>query len=622
MIKLTKLREDIRNVAIIAHVDHGKTTLVDELLKQSHTLNARTQLQERAMDSNALEQERGITILAKNTAVEYDGHRINILDTPGHADFGGEVERIMKMVDGVVLVVDAYEGTMPQTRFVLKKALAQHLTPIVVVNKIDKPSARPQEVVDEVLDLFIELGADEDQLEFPVVYASALNGTSSMSDDPADQEHTMNNVFDTILEHIPAPVDNSDEPLQFQVSLLDYNEFVGRIGIGRVFRGTIKVGDQVTLSKLDGSTKNFRVTKMFGFFGLERQEIQEAKAGDLIAMSGMEDIFVGETVTPIDHVEPLPLLHIDEPTLKMTFLVNNSPFAGREGKWVTSRKIEERLNQELQTDVSLRVVNTESPDKWEVSGRGELHLSILIETMRREGYELQVSRPQVIIKEIDGVQCEPFERVQIDTPEEYQGSIIQALSERKGEMLDMINEGNNQVRLVFLVPARGLLGFTTEFMSMTRGYGIMNHTFDQYKPYIRGVNIGGRNRGALVSADTGTATHYAIMYVEERGTIFIEPGTEVYEGMIVGQNSRENDITVNITRMKQQTNVRSSNKDSTVVIKAAKIMTLEESLEFLNDDEYMEVTPESIRVRKQELNKGMREKAAKKRKQAEMELEG
>ncbi len=513
MIKLTKLREDIRNVAIIAHVDHGKTTLVDELLKQSHTLNARTQLQERAMDSNALEQERGITILAKNTAVEYDGHRINILDTPGHADFGGEVERIMKMVDGVVLVVDAYEGTMPQTRFVLKKALAQHLTPIVVVNKIDKPSARPQEVVDEVLDLFIELGADEDQLEFPVVYASALNGTSSMSDDPADQEHTMSNVFDTILEHIPAPVDNSDEPLQFQVSLLDYNEFVGRIGIGRVFRGTIKVGDSVTLSKLDGTTKNFRVTKMFGFFGLERQEIQEAKAGDLIAMSGMEDIFVGETVTPSDAVEPLPLLHIDEPTLKMTFLVNNSPFAGREGKWVTSRKIEERLNQELQTDVSLRVENTDSPDKWIVSGRGELHLSILIETMRREGYELQVSRPEVIIKEVDGVMCEPFERVQIDTPEEYQGSIIQALSERKGEMLDMINEGAGQVRLVFLVPARGLLGFTTEFMSMTRGYGIMNHTFDQYLPAVKG-EIGGRHRGSLISMDSGQVTSYAMGYVQ------------------------------------------------------------------------------------------------------------
>lgn len=561
MIKLTKLREDIRNVAIIAHVDHGKTTLVDELLKQSQTLDARKELAERAMDSNALEQERGITILAKNTAVEYNGTRINILDTPGHADFGGEVERIMKMVDGVVLVVDAYEGTMPQTRFVLKKALEQNLTPIVVVNKIDKPSARPAEVVDEVLELFIELGADDEQLDFPVVYASAINGSSSMSDNPADQEHTMANIFDTIIDHIPGPVDNSDEPLQFQVSLLDYNDYVGRIGIGRVFRGTIKVGDSVTLSKLDGTTKNFRVTKLFGFFGLDRQEIQEAKAGDLIALSGMEDIFVGETVTPSDHVEPLPILHIDEPTLQMTFLANNSPFAGREGKWVTSRKVEERLVSELQTDVSLRVENTESPDKWVVSGRGELHLSILIETMRREGYELQVSRPEVIIKEVDGVACEPFERVQIDTPEEYQGSIIQALSERKGDMLDMQVTGNGQARLIFLVPARGLIGFTTEFMSMTRGYGIMNHTFDQYLPAVKG-EIGGRHRGSLISMDSGQVTPYAMGYVQERGQLFVDAGTEVYGGMIVGEHSRDNDLTVNITKMKQQTNVRSSNKDS------------------------------------------------------------
>ncbi|MGF1982696.1 translational GTPase TypA [Lactococcus taiwanensis] len=611
---MTKLREDIRNVAIIAHVDHGKTTLVDELLKQSQTLDARKELTERAMDSNALEQERGITILAKNTAVEYNGTRINILDTPGHADFGGEVERIMKMVDGVVLVVDAYEGTMPQTRFVLKKALEQNLTPIVVVNKIDKPSARPAEVVDEVLELFIELGADDEQLEFPVVYASAINGSSSMSDDPADQEHTMANIFDTIIDHIPGPVDNSDEPLQFQVSLLDYNDYVGRIGIGRVFRGTIKVGDNVTLSKLDGSTKNFRVTKLFGFFGLDRQEIQEAKAGDLIAVSGMEDIFVGETVTPADHVDPLPVLHIDEPTLQMTFLVNNSPFAGREGKWVTARKVEERLMSELQTDVSLRVENTDSPDKWIVSGRGELHLSILIETMRREGYELQVSRPEVIVKEIDGVDCEPFERVQIDTPEEYQGSIIQALSERKGEMLDMQNVGNGQARLTFLAPARGLIGFTTEFMSMTRGYGIMNHTFDQFMPMVKG-SIGGRSRGALISMDQGQVTAYAMGYVQERGTLFVEAGTEVYGGMIIGENSRDNDLTVNVTKAKQQTNVRSSNKDSTSVLNASKILTLEESLEFLGDDEYMEVTPESIRLRKQILDKALREKSAKKKKQ-------
>ena len=610
---MTKLREDIRNVAIIAHVDHGKTTLVDELLKQSDTLSARAHLDDRAMDSNDLEKERGITILAKNTAVKYKDKHINILDTPGHADFVGEVERIMKMVDGVVLVVDAYEGTMPQTRFVLKKALDQGLTPIVVVNKIDKPSARPEEVVDEVLELLIELGADEEQLEFPVVYASAINGTSSLSDDLDTQEHTMEPLFETIIEHIPAPVDNSDEPLQFQVSLLDYNDFVGRIGIGRVFRGTIKVGDSVTLSKLDGTKQNFRVTKLFGFFGLDRIEIQEAKAGDLIAVSGMDDIFVGETVTPSDHIDPLPILHIDEPTLQMTFLVNNSPFAGREGKWVTSRKVEERLQSELQTDVSLRIDPTDSPDRWIVSGRGELHLSILIETMRREGYELQVSRPEVIEREIDGVRSEPFERVQIDTPEEYQGSIIQALSERKGNMLDMINTGNGQVRLIFLVPARGLIGFSTEFLSMTRGYGIMNHTFDQYMPMIH-EQIGGRSRGALVSIDTGKTTTYAIMGVEERGTIFVNPGTEVYEGMIIGEHSRENDLTVNVTKAKQMTNVRSANKDQTNVIKTPRILTLEESIEFMADDEYLEITPESIRLRKQILNKAEREKANKKKK--------
>lgn len=606
-------RNDIRNVAIIAHVDHGKTTLVDELLKQSDTLDAHTQLQERAMDSNALEKERGITILAKNTAVDYKGIRVNIMDTPGHADFGGEVERIMKMVDGIVLVVDAYEGTMPQTRFVLKKALEQHITPIVVVNKIDKPSARPEHVVDEVLELFIELGADDDQLDFPVIYASALNGTSSLSDDPADQEPTMAPIFDTIIEKIPAPVDNSDEPLQFQVSLLDYNDYVGRIGIGRVFRGTIKVGDQVALIKLDGTVKKFRVTKLFGFFGLKRLEIQEAKAGDLIAVSGMEDIFVGETVTPVDHQDALPILHIDEPTLQMTFLVNNSPFAGREGKFVTARKIEERLMAELQTDVSLRVEPTNSPDAWTVSGRGELHLSILIENMRREGYELQVSRPEVIEKEIDGVKCEPFERVQIDTPEEYMGSVIESLSLRKGEMQDMVHTGNGQIRLTFLTPARGLIGYSTEFLSMTRGYGIMNHTFDQYLPMLPG-QIGGRHQGALVSIDTGKATTYSIMSIEERGTVFVEPGTEVYEGMIIGENSRDNDLTVNITKAKQMTNVRSATKDQTSVIKKPKQLTLEESLEFLNDDEYCEVTPESIRLRKQILEKNAREKASKKKK--------
>ncbi|EAC3923862.1 translational GTPase TypA [Listeria monocytogenes] len=610
------LRNDIRNVAIIAHVDHGKTTLVDQLLRQSGTFRDNETVAERAMDNNDLERERGITILAKNTAIKYEDTRVNIMDTPGHADFGGEVERIMKMVDGVLLVVDAYEGTMPQTRFVLKKALEQNLTPIVVVNKIDRDFARPEEVVDEVLELFIELGANDDQLEFPVVYASAINGTSSYDSDPAEQKETMKPLLDTIIEHIPAPVDNSDEPLQFQVSLLDYNDYVGRIGIGRVFRGTMHVGQTVALIKLDGTVKQFRVTKMFGFFGLKRDEIKEAKAGDLVALAGMEDIFVGETVTPFDHQEALPLLRIDEPTLQMTFVTNNSPFAGREGKHVTSRKIEERLLAELQTDVSLRVEPTASPDAWVVSGRGELHLSILIETMRREGYELQVSKPEVIIREIDGVKCEPVEDVQIDTPEEFMGSVIESISQRKGEMKNMINDGNGQVRLQFMVPARGLIGYTTDFLSMTRGYGIINHTFDSYQPIQKG-RVGGRSRGVLVSMETGKSTTYGTMQVEDRGTIFIEPGTDIYEGMIVGENNREGDIAVNIVKAKQMTNIRSANKDQTNVIKKPRHLSLEESLEFLNEDEYCEVTPESIRLRKKILNKNEREKEAKRSKTAE-----
>ncbi|EKJ3549673.1 translational GTPase TypA [Listeria monocytogenes] len=610
------LRNDIRNVAIIAHVDHGKTTLVDQLLRQSGTFRDNETVAERAMDNNDLERERGITILAKNTAIKYEDTRVNIMDTPGHADFGGEVERIMKMVDGVLLVVDAYEGTMPQTRFVLKKALEQNLTPIVVVNKIDRDFARPEEVVDEVLELFIELGANDDQLEFPVVYASAINGTSSYDSDPAEQKETMKPLLDTIIEHIPAPVDNSDEPLQFQVSLLDYNDYVGRIGIGRVFRGTMHVGQTVALIKLDGTVKQFRVTKMFGFFGLKRDEIKEAKAGDLVALAGMEDIFVGETVTPFDHQEALPLLRIDEPTLQMTFVTNNSPFAGREGKHVTSRKIEERLLAELQTDVSLRVEPTASPDAWVVSGRGELHLSILIETMRREGYELQVSKPEVIIREIDGVKCEPVEDVQIDTPEEFMGSVIESISQRKGEMKNMINDGNGQVRLQFMVPARGLIGYTTDFLSMTRGYGIINHTFDSYQPIQKG-RVGGRSRGVLVSMETGKSTTYGTMQVEDRGTIFIEPGTDIYEGMIVGENNREGDIAVNIVKAKQMTNIRSANKDQTNEIKKPRHLSLEESLEFLNEDEYCEVTPESIRLRKKILNKNEREKAAKRSKTAE-----
>lgn len=608
-----KLRKDLRNIAIIAHVDHGKTTLVDQLLKLSSTLDSHSELTDRAMDSDEIEKERGITILSKNTAVNYKDSIINILDTPGHADFGGEVERIMKMVDGVVLVVDSAEGPMPQTRFVLQKALEQNIKPIVVVNKIDKPSAQPEVVVDQVLDLFIELDADEDQLDFPVVYASAINGTSSYSDDPADQEESFDPIFETILKEIPAPIDNSDEPLQFQVSLLDYNDYVGRIGIGRVFRGKINVGDNVALNKLDGSVKNVRVTKLFGFFGLERKEIESAKAGDLVAISGLEDIFVGETVTPTDHLDPLPVLHIDEPTLQMTFLVNNSPFAGREGKWVTASKIAERLDMQLQTDVSLKVEPTDSPDAWTVSGRGELHLSVLIENMRREGYELQVSRPKVITREIDGVLCEPFETVQIDTPEEYMGAVIERLSLRKAMMTEMENPGNGQVRLFFSAPSRGLIGFTNEFLSITHGYGIMNHSFDEYKPAIK-EEISGRRNGSLSSTDTGKVTTYSIMNLEDRGTIFVEPGTDVYEGMIVGENNREGDLAINLTKQKQKTNVRSANKDQTSVIKEPRIMTLEESLNFIADDEYCEVTPESIRLRKVILDSNARAKAAKNKK--------
>ncbi|WP_096225582.1 translational GTPase TypA [Geobacillus sp. FJAT-46040] len=611
---MTNKRIDLRNIAIIAHVDHGKTTLVDQLLRQSGTFRENEQVAERALDRNDLERERGITILAKNTAVLYKGTRINILDTPGHADFGGEVERIMRLVDGVLLVVDAYEGCMPQTRFVLKKALEQQLVPIVVVNKIDREFARPAEVVDEVLDLFIELGASEEQLEFPVVYTSALRGTASL--DPDRQDGDMTALFETIIEHIPAPADNRSEPLQFQVALLDYNEYVGRIGIGRIFRGTMKTGQQVALLKRDGAVKMFRVTKLFGFIGLKRIEIEEAHAGDIVAVAGMEDINVGETVCPPDHQEPLPPLRIDEPTLKMTFLVNNSPFAGREGKYVTARKLEERLRTQLETDVSLRVEPTESPDAWIVSGRGELHLAILIESMRREGYELQVSKPEVILKEIDGVTCEPIERVVIDIPEEYTGAIMESLGSRKGELVDMVHGDNGQVRLVFLVPSRGLIGYRSEFMSLTRGYGILNHSFDHYAPVQPGA-IGGRRQGVLVSMETGKATAYSIMQLEDRGVIFVEPGTEVYEGMIVGEHNRENDLVVNICREKHVTNMRSSTKEQTATMKKPRLLTLEEALEYLNDDEYCEVTPASIRLRKKILNKSEREKAEKKKKAVE-----
>ena len=609
---ILKSRDDIRNIAIIAHVDHGKTTLVNEMLKQSDTLPEHFSIEDRAMDTNAIERERGITILSKNTAVKYGKYQINILDTPGHADFGGEVERVMKMVDGCLLVVDAFEGTMPQTRFVLQKALEQHLVPIVVINKVDRKGARPEEVVDEVLDLFIELGADEDQLDFPVIYTSAMNGTSSYDSDISTQEHTMKPLFDTIVKTIPAPIDNSDEPLQFQVAMLDYNDYVGRIGIGRVFRGKIKVGDNVTVMKLDGSKENFRVTKLFGFFGLKRLEIKEAEAGDLIAVSGMNDINVGETVCDSQHPESLPLLRIDPPTLQMTFRTNDSPFAGREGKFVTARQLSTRLKRELQTDVSLRVEDTEEAGAWTVSGRGELHLSILIETMRREGYELAVSRPEVIYREIDGKQCEPFEEVQIDTPDEYTGGIIDSMAKRKGQMKNMEPSRNGQTRLIFEVPSRGLIGYSTEFMTQTRGYGIMNHTFKEYAPVIKNWNPG-RQKGALVSMNSGKATTYAMMGIESRGTLLIDPGTEVYEGMIIGENSRTNDITVNITKGKNLTNVRAAGSDEKAWINTPTHFSLEQSLEFLNEDELCEVTPENIRLRKKILNTNAREKAAKRR---------
>ena len=607
-----KRRNDIRNIAIIAHVDHGKTTLVNQLLKQSDTLPEHMALEDRAMDSNDIERERGITILSKNTAVKYGDTTINILDTPGHADFGGEVERIMHMVDGALLLVDAYEGTMPQTRFVLKKALEAGVKPIVVINKIDRPGARPKEVLDEVLELFIELGANDEQLDFPVVYASALNGTSSYDPDPSKQEETMNPIFDTIIKSIPAPIDNSEDPLQFQITMLDWDDYVGRIGVGRIYRGRVKVGDNITVMKRDGSTQNFRVTKLFGFFGLKRNEITEAKAGDIIAISGINDIFVGETIASAENPEALPLLKIDPPTLQMDFVANDSPFSGREGDKVTPKKLEDRLIKQTRTDVSLKVEPTDQLNAWTVSGRGELHLSILVEEMRREGFELQLSRPKVIYREIDGKMCEPFEAVQVDTPDEYVGSVIDSLSQRKGEMKNMASTGNNQTRLDFLVPSRGLIGYNNEFMSQTGGYGIMNHSFDSYKPVVKNWEPG-RQNGALVSISQGKSTTYSLQTVEQRGELFIGAGVEVYEGMIVGQSSRDRDIAVNVIKGKNLTNTRAAGKDHAAAIRTPKTLTLEEAIEFLNDDEYCEVTPDSIRLRKKILNTSERQKADKRR---------
>lgn len=594
-----------RNVAIIAHVDHGKTTLVDCILKHSGMFRDNEDLSNMSMDSNSLERERGITILAKTTALDYKGVRINILDTPGHADFGGEVERIMNMVDGVILVVDAYEGAMPQTRFVLKKAFEAKVKPIVVINKVDKPSARCKQVVDEVLDLFIELGADEDALDFDVIYASALNNTCSLDEDLSTQTPGFAELLDKIIEEIPAPTGDKDAPLQFQPALLDYNEFVGRIGIGRVANGTIKTGEMVTCCRLDGTTKQFRIQKLFGYYGYNRVEINEAEAGDIIAISGLADISVGETVCNNDHILPLTPLHIDEPTLQMTFGANSSPFVGRDGKIVTARKIEERLNKETQRDVSLKVESATN-ESFLVSGRGELHLGILIENMRREGFELEVSKPNVIIKEIDGVKCEPYEELQIEVPEDSVGTVIEQLGVRGGKMESMTNF-ENQVRLLYTIPSRGLLGFSTDFMTMTKGYGIMNHTFKEYKPY-ENIVIGERKLGVLVSMENGNSTAYSIGNLEDRGTMFIEPGVEVYEGMIVGECNRDSDLAVNVVKGKQLTNTRASGSDHTVVLKRPRPITLEYALDYINSDELVEVTPNNIRLRKRILNTEERKK--------------
>jgi GTP-binding protein len=597
---------DIRNIAIIAHVDHGKTTLVDKLLQSSQSLRENQNMADRVMDSNDIERERGITILAKNTAINYKNVKINILDTPGHSDFSGEVERIMKMVDGCLLVVDAYEGTMPQTRFVLMKALEAKLKPIVVINKVDKPAARVLEVIDEVLDLFIELGADDEQLEFPICYTSAINNTSSLDFDLKTQEPSMKNLLDLIVKEIPQPVDNRSEKLQFQPTLLDYNEFVGRIGIGKINRGTIKVNEMVSCCRLDGTTKQFRIQKLYSFMGLNRIEVEEAYAGDIVAISGLSDISVGETICNIGFEEPLEKIHISEPTVQMTFGTNTSFFAGTEGKFVTATKLEDRLFREVQKDVSLKVERIPQKEEWVVSGRGELHLSILIENMRREGYEFQVSRTRVILKEIDGVIYEPYEFVQVDSPSEYIGNVIEMLGKRKGIMDEMLTF-ENQTRVTYTIPSRGLIGFNTDFMTLTKGYGMMSHYFLEYRKQ-ESINVGERTLGVLVANAEGQATAYSIKSLEDRGIMFIEPGEKVYEGMIVGECNKDDDLAVNVVKEKAQSNTRSSNKDTTVVLKKAKNMTLEECLEYINDDELVEITPQSIRLRKRILDTVERKK--------------
>ncbi|MEL1136382.1 translational GTPase TypA [Desulfitobacterium sp. THU1] len=598
---------NIRNIAIIAHVDHGKTTLVDAMLRQSGTFRANQNVVERVMDSNDLERERGITILSKNTAVTWQGTKINIVDTPGHADFGGEVERVLKMVNGVLLVVDSFEGPMPQTRFVLKKALELKLVPIVVINKIDRPDARPAEVVDEVLDLFIELGADEDQLDFPVVYASARDGIAG--NEPDQLTDNLEPVFKVVLDHIPAPYVDLDAPLQLLVTTLDYDDYVGKIVIGRIVRGKVSQGENITLIKRDGTFERAKIGKVYTYEGLKRSDVPEAGAGEIVALTGLTTANIGETVADASNPEALPVIEVDEPTLTMNFIVNNSPFAGLEGEFVTSRKLRERLFKEVETNVSLRVEETDSADSFKVSGRGELHLSILIENMRREGYELQVSKPEVIYRMIDGQKCEPIEYLNCDIPETAMGTVIDLLGKRKAEMVNMSHISQTQMRVEFKVPARGLIGFRGDFLTETRGEGIMSHIFNGYEPY-KG-DIPGRSRGVLIAFETGEATTYGLHSAQERGMTFIEPGTKIYEGMIVGESNREQDIEVNVARKKHVTNMRASNSEEALRLEKAKIFTLEQALEYIDDDELVEVTPKSIRLRKKHLDKNARVRYAK-----------
>jgi len=597
--------DKLRNIAIIAHVDHGKTTLVDKLLDQSGTLDSRTDLEERVMDSNDIEKERGITILAKNTAINWNDYRVNIVDTPGHADFGGEVERVMSMVDSVLLIVDAQEGPMPQTRFVTQKAFAQGLKPIVVINKIDKPGARPEWVMDQVFDLFDNLGATDEQLDFQVVYASAINGWASLEEGVEGQDMTP--LFQTIVDQVPAPDADPDGAFQMQISQLDYSSYLGVIGVGRVTRGTVKPNQQVTVQGSRGKIHNGKVGKVFGYLGLERHEAEQAEAGDIIAITGLGELKISDTICCPTEVEPLPALSVDEPTVTMTFQVNTSPFAGQEGKYVTSRNIKDRLDKELVHNVALRVEQLDDPDKFKVSGRGELHLGILIENMRREGYELAVSRPEVIMKEVDGEILEPYETVTIDVEDEHQGAIMEKMGLRKAELTDMAPDGKGRIRMDFIMPSRGLIGFQTEFMTLTSGSGLIYHTYFEYGPH-KGGEIGQRINGVLIANATGKALTNALFNLQERGRLMIGHGVEVYEGMVIGIHSRDNDLTVNALKGKQLTNVRASGTDDAQVLTPPIKMTLEQALEFIDDDELVEVTPDNIRIRKKWLKESDRKR--------------